>query len=1086
MYGAAMQTIENTGSDADFATLYSLVTKIDEQLTTKTILDSSSAVEPLRSNEVLPFLPGSAFLAEQETELIQQFEFTVDPSKYPEPYKNYNIYDLFLSLVYKIFQPIFQCSFITNSDDILGASNVAAIHGSKCLNASDYIGAAPPPCSYSDHSESYTVAASGRTWAANMVHVTANKLKREAYYVDEWKNYDVNVNPLPEKDQCNTYFIASESPCNGDCVISRLCDWTKTGVAYSVYSVEDSSTEEASIGGSLGSVNPALLRPSIYSIESENIEKIAETPVCGIEAIYPRYVETYSADLTSLHINDVVNIYKPYILNDCCVEFDPSKVNDSNFSEVYGAPYEANAATYSWMAISMCDYTHMNDTDPKDIKVAIRLNKFKTQVNIDGETITKYIGIPTALRIRLKGVYRPAIRKVWYDAIFHTLRHCMGYAPYNVYSSAEPYALGNTWDTTIHTYIQDCANYGAMAYAAPAFHSDSAYIANYKTTNWLDIWFEQYLIGRKGYICNNGSATSDSYEIPGGLCAPKSADAVQLDNVSRKTCQYGYTKGKLHLPWHGGCENTFCENSYEDPNNPNAGGEENSFLAAHGNTFNILYDLYDTIEQHKISEQELCDSVRVIDMGFDVESFAYSESTNEASFSVTDLLEIYKTQFGYSSYIDFDNSQHFLFLQNMFYSTIQNHYPLLNPGVYIEGPTCYDPKCYEYEYADIYLYSAATLVNELVVNADIVGGADYSVMLKYSTEDHTHYITTNPEKYVWLDSEVKYNKPVSSIQIFNSSCYSQSPNDPSQVIIDSSIKSETDLNAYSITIRPSSVVEDLTKWVPTNYHIYAGIPVLSKQNAIRLTLTGCENLLAPAWEIGMLAKKELETLDASTASTIFTKIDWVWLTNNGTKTVQTTAELPQEYYSLLVDPSLRTTDSLQLNVLKPRSYGEFKCVTAPYTPANTGEKWYPLYHSEGGKAELRATLLKNGNTSTPVSKDFTRDDLTYSIDVTDNSNASDRQFYGLIALDLIIYPYGDPATGDAALASFGADALASTRSTVMNWEVDYEQAEGEDRVDQGNIIFKAYSADAASTGCKTIFDSVMEYSRIITINVSKP
>lgn len=1110
MYVDAMQTIESTGSDADFATVYSLVKKIDEQLNTKTLHDDDNDVRPLCSNKVLPFLPGSAFTETKEVEIIQQFEFTVDPQKYPSvdnPGRKMDMYDLFTAFVYKIFPPIFQCSFISSSDDIMGKSSVAAIQGAKCLKASDYSGSAPSACSYEGYtSPSYTVATTGREWAANMVYVDASTLQSEAYYTDEWKNYNIQENPLPNKDQCNAYFIATESPCNGDCIISRLCDWTTTGAIVAEYSIEDSE-DVVSVGGSLGSVNPALGRPYVHAIEKENTDKIAATPICGLEAIYPKYVEEYSA-ASDLQINDIVNVYYPYILNNYCQEFDPSTSTPSDFAEAYGQPYESNESTYSWMAISMCNYTHEYSADQKDVKVAIRLNKFKTQINVDGKTIDKYIGIPTALRIRLKGVYRPAIRKVWYDAIFHTLRHCMGYIPYDKYSSEEPYALGNTWDGTIHTEIQDCANYGAMAYDAPAFHPAGTFTDNYKATNWLDIWTEQYLLGRKGAICDNGRAASDSYEIPGGLCAPERKTGPEVNPESKKTCQYGYTKEKLHLPWHGGCENSFCDSNNNSNNvspanstGGNGSGHSgdasgNSFLAAHGDTFNILYDLYDTIDKHKISEQDICSDVRVLDMGFDVASFAYSE-VKYSWFSTEKLLEIYRARATFSSYIDVNETPHFLFIQGMLYSALEQNYPLLNPGVYIGGPTCTDPKCYQYDWADIYLYSASSLVEELAVNKDIVNDTEYQTILKYSTADHTHYITTNPEEYVWLDNTIKYGTATLSYAKFDSSCITTSlENNPDKVVTEiSQVMSENTQNQYSITLQPANVLgkDDHTEWVVSNYTLYAGIPILSGLDTVRVSLSGCDTLLAPAWEIGMLAKKAIETTTIEADTNIFTKIDWVWQ-KDGDDVIKTTiAPLPQEYYSMLVEPNIGTISSLTLNVLTPKSYGYFKCITSPYVSTDANEKWYPLYKSGGGTVELKASLLKNGASGYTSIKSYSSGDMHYSIDVSySTGTANTRQFYGVIALAINVRPYGDSASGDAALASFGAEALSAHRDTVMNWEVKYATNDEEQEATQGDIEFKAYSATSDSTGCKEIFNSVMfeeggtAAKKTISIYVSKP
>lgn len=1106
MYVDAMQTIESTGSDADFATVYSLVKKIDEQLTTKTLHDDNNDVKPLCSNKVLPFLPGSAFTKTEEVEIIQQFEFTVDPQKYPNvdnPSGKIDMYDLFMAFVRKIFPPIFQCSFISSSDDIMGKSGVAAIQGAKCLNASDYSGAAPSACASEEYtSPSYTVATTGREWAANMVYVEASTLQSEAYYTDEWKNYSIEQNPLPDKDQCNAYFIATESPCNGDCIVSRLCDWTTTGAIIAEYSIEGSE-EVVSTGGSLGSVNPALGRPYIHTSEEENTDKIAATPVCGLEAIYPKYVEEYSA-VSDLQINDIVNVYYPYILNGYCQEFDPSTSTPSDFAEEYGPPYESDEATYSWMAVSMCDYTHEYSANQEDVKVAIRLNKFKTQINIDGQTVDKYIGIPTALRIRLKGVYRPAIRKVWYDTIFHTLRHCMGYVPYNKYSSEEPYALGNTWDTTIHTYIQDCANYGAMAY--DAFHPAGTFTDNYKATNWLDIWTEQYLLGRKGAICDNGHAASDSYEVPGGLCAPERETGPQVNTISAKTCQYGYTKGKLHLPWHGGCKNSFCDNSTEESDNDNdnnntspansteeddseysSDASGDSFLAAHGDTFNILYDLYDTIDKHKLSEQDICSDVRVLDIGFDVTSFAYSDVTY-SWFSTEKLLEIYRTQAAFSSYIDVNETPHFLLIRGMIYSALEHHYPLLNPGVYIG---CAAEKCYQYSWADIYLYSAGYLVEELVVSADIVADKEYETILKYSTADHTHYITTNPEEYVWLDRTIKYGTATAASLMFDSSCITTDNNKPDTVVTEISTGTEaSSQNQYSITLQPANVLDNHSKWVVSSYTLYAGIPILSGLDTVRVSLSGCNELLAPAWEIGMLAKKSIEPMPIEADTNIFTKIDWVWRTSEGDNVQTTIAPLPQEYYSMLVEHDI---EDLTLNVLNPKSYGYFKCITSPYISTDEHEKWYPLYKSGGGTVELRASLLKNGTSNDTAIKYYSSGDVLYSIDVSySTGTANTRQFYGVIALAIIVHPYGDSSSGDAALASFGAEALSAHRDTVMNWEVRYETTDGEPEATQGNIEFKAYSATSDSTGCKEIFNSVMfeeggtAAKKTISIYVSKP
>ena len=495
-----MQSIENTGSDADFATVYSLVTKIDNVLLSKTIYDDVSTVQPLRSVVALPFLPGSAFTKDKEIEIIQQFEFNVDPSNYPAPYndgKEFRMYDLFMALVYKISPPIFQCSFIADIKNITDDSAVAAVHGSKCLQAQDYTTYYPASCAAE---ESYTITTSGKEWAANMVYMPAATLVEKDYYTNEWKNYNPEKNPLPDKGQYNSYFIASESPCNGDCLISRLCYWTDTGNVVGTYSVVDDMPDGyAPIGGSLSDPNPVQAAQTTSTEEGTEQPGIATIPVCGLQAIYPKYYSIYSSAEDLLR-NDNVNVYDPYVLNAYCSEYDPSLVNDSEFATSYAIPYEGAGAKYYWMPVTMCQYTYTNES-VEDVKVAVRINKFKTKAEIVENgvvtTVDKYISLPTALRIKLKGKYRPAIRKVWYDAIFQTLRHCMGYIPSGDNYSTESFALGNTWDTSIQTFIQGCANYGAMAYYAPTFRSESNPTDNYKATNWLDLWTEQYLLGRK-------------------------------------------------------------------------------------------------------------------------------------------------------------------------------------------------------------------------------------------------------------------------------------------------------------------------------------------------------------------------------------------------------------------------------------------------------------------------------------------------------------------------------------------------------------------------------------------------------------
>ena len=1128
-----MQSIENTGSDADFATVYSLVAKIDDVLLSKTVYDEISSVKPLRSIAALPFLPASAFTAKDEKEIIQQFEFNVDPSKYPAPYNDGNearMYDLFLAIVYKAFPPIFQCSFIANIENITDDSSVAAIHGGKCLEAQDYSAFQPATC---NADEAYTVITSGKEWAQNMVRMDPTTLVNEAYYTEEWKTYNTEVNPLPDKIQYNSYFIASESPCNGECLISRLCYWNDTGEVIETYTIEgDESDGIKPIGGSLASPNPEQLtveqQPTeqAYSTETENDKTtaIAPVPVCGLQAVYPKYYSAYSR-AEDLLLNNDVNIYDPSILNSYCSEYDPELISDSEFADQYTTPYEGENAKYEWVPVSMCGHTY-DETKPEEAKVAIRINKFKTQAVVveDGATklIDKYISLPTALRIKLKGKYRPAIRKVWYDAIFQTLRHCMGYLPSGeAYSnetspageyysdetsppgetySGGTFALGNTWDTSIHTFVQGCANYGAMAYNAPAFHAENNLTDNYKTTNWLDLWTEQYLLGRKGLICESNDAVgnADSYEEAGGLCITSVEHQAQQNPSSKKYCQYAYTKEKLHLPWHGGCANTLCVNNTEEENipqeeQPQTAEEEDTpqeeqpsgDLAAHGYTFNILNDLYDTILNHKIAEIDLCNDVKVLNMGFDIESYAYSEGV-EAYFSTEKLLEIYKTYGNPYGAIDFYNDQHFLFIHKMLYSALQDTYPLLNPGVYIDGATCFDPKCYKYEHANIYFYSAGSFVSELVVNADIVADEDYSVILQYSTEGQNSYITTNPEEYVWLDPLIKYRAASIAVQQFRSSCdAATSDNDPSVVVTEVST-SETNQNTYSIKLNPEKVLPDHSKWVLSNYHIYAGIPILTRMKNVRITLSGCDDLLAPAWEIGMLAKKSVKPLSTSSSSQVFTKIDWVWITDKGIETQQTIAELPQEYYSMLLSQDVNTPSELQLNVLQPKAYGMFKCIESPYVAdsQNPDEKWYPLYKSAGGYIELRAVLLKNGNNVLATSKTYSTNDMVYSIDVIDSTTPG-RQFYGLIALDIIVHPYGDPTSGDAALASFGAEALHTQMDSVMNWEVDYEQTEGStERVEQGNIKFIAYSAKPEDTGCIEIYSAALQANKVITINVS--
>lgn len=1092
LYVTAMQSIENTGSDADFATVYSLVTKIDNVLLSKTIYDAVSKVQPLRSIVGLPFLPGSAFTKDEELEIIHQFEFNVNPSKYPAPYNDggeSRMYDLFLATVYSAFPPIFQCSFIADIKNITDASAVAAVHGSKCLQVQDYTAYYPASCT---EEASYTVVANGKEWAANMVYMPANTLVEKDYYTNEWKNYNPEKNPLPDKGQYNAYFIASESPCNGDCLISRLCYWTDTGEVIGAYTVVDEMPDNYSpIGGSLSDPNPVQAEQQASPKEGAAQDSIAPVPVCGLQAIYPKYYSIYSSTEDLLR-NVNVNVYDPYVLNAYCSEYDPSLANDSEFATSFDIPYEGENAKYSWMPVTMCQYTYTGESI-EDVKVAIRINKFKTKAEIveDGTTkiVDKYIGLPTALRIKLKGKYRPAIRKVWYDAIFQTLRHCMGYIPSGDDYSSESFALGNTWDTSIQTFIQGCANYGAMAYNAPTFRAENNLTANYKSTNWLDLWTEQYLLGRKGIICegSNVGGNNDSYEEAGGLCVISVDHQAQQNPGSQKYCQYAYTKEKLHLPWHGGCANTICDPTGENESGSDSSSEKQNTnkLAAHGYTFNILNDLYDTIITHKIEEHSLCSDVKVLDMGFDVESYAYSEGT-DTYFSAGNLLEIYKTYItGYSA-IDVYNTPHFLFISNMLYSALQESYPLLNPGVYIDGPTCRDPKCYEYTYADLYFYSAGSLVNELVVNSDIVADKDYSLILKYSTEEDSTYITTNPEEYVWLDYSIKYQTATTTTQQLRGSCDGTSNNNKTDAVITAISTSETNQNTYYITLNPAEVLSDHHNWVVSNYHIYAGIPVLTRLDRLRINLAGCDALLTPAWEIGMLAKKPVEAIAAAGGTQVFTKIDWTWINPDGTQTQQTIMELPAEYYSMLLNSDIPTMSTMEMNVLRPRAYGMFKCIESSSieNSNNSDEKWYPLYKSTGGYVELRATLLKNGNNIYATTKTYHKGDFTYSIDVTDSTTLA-RQFYGLIALDIIVHPYGDPTTGDAALASFGAEALRTSMDTVMNWEVDYEQVEGStEHVEQGNIIFKTYSASPDETGCAEIYSKALQANKVITINVS--
>lgn len=164
-----------------------------------------------------------------------------------------------------------------------------------------------------------------------------------------------------------------------------------------------------------------------------------------------------------------------------------------------------------------------------------------------GKLMVSIVWVPTSVTIQLNGQFQPAIRKRWYDMIYHKLKHIAGCYP----PGGGDYPHGTSWnyngEMSLKAYDRECSRYLAMGYGW-AKHSTAEFVSD---AFYGEKFWEQYLCVKNysdGVTCPGGGEYN---EEPGCYCSFEVGDA---DDCRDLACAKN-----VPVPWEGGCSNESCD-----------------------------------------------------------------------------------------------------------------------------------------------------------------------------------------------------------------------------------------------------------------------------------------------------------------------------------------------------------------------------------------------------------------------------------------------------------------------------------------------------------------------------------------------
>lgn len=1095
----------STGQTVEFSDVYDLVCVIDDILGKYTLKDAGGYTEirPIRSIGHLPFFPDSAFVKTSKSapvDFIYQFEFTLDNGLFPSPYSEYDS-TYFWALVNGTLKPLPIHHFIVDKSgsgaDITGdySHAIAGLTSELVLDVPDDANISCWEETFSSHAE---------TWAKNMIHYPKDDFKRL------WPDY-LN-NPLPTEDQCNAYFICTESPCHIGCHVFRLCDEKCTG-ADAISNIP----AEGKTGAALGMLDPKLKRPPLGQDYSGTVKPI---PTCAsTKVMWPEVFNGALESLDALESNKNVNIYNPALLyvHEWMPDSNPFVKAWKENEEIWQSIAEASDTDYEknlnvaiggspyyhaqWVPVTMCG------GGPQD--VAVRLNLFKipmgqkssgagneqeeaqpdpasysidsgitpyntqAKTSSDDDTIYYCFTIPTAIRIRMKGFWRPAIRKYWYDVIMHTLRYCVGY-------SAEGHKRGTTWDKDFHKELEKLFN---PAYAAT--NPD-----DYAKINFGDLWFEQYVAGKNGilnrpyagssqYPSSAGSNVTDEFDkYRGGLCSKCSTttSTTQKDNYA---CIIADCGQEFNMPWHGGCNNASCESS-GDPN-------------THAFTFNVMKQITEDIKEHKTIESSV-QSLTVYSMG----ALGAGITSQAVDYNTQNSIPLEKKLIVYSAGPEFPGMVYDMmdtdtddvdYLYRVYSADVnQTTFATEFPG--LSWPLKPDGNPYDYSKANITIRSQGQVLYSIVLDENIYSSSETEKYLLSREVMYSSVLTVNSYSYLWLAPEFRYGTIQTSLDSLD--CYTKKP---------SFFTVSGTGSTYKIKLTPESLLDvpeenysdtdpseqaDI-KVTAAGYDIVLGFSCLiAPDKAIKINIQNTGKLLEnTAWSIGMAG--QLYSTRYNYADTnLYAQIDWYSWLAKGSDDMSVLEPLKHEYYAHYVEDYARY--SMPTHKLYS-AYAKLKCRTAGSSLAEN-EVWCPAIESYGGSIKASAYLYRNAKEAvSSVSKTVTSGDISLSLP---NKSSSPREFYGLVKLYLQFRPAGSSTAQMSALASYALASYSHFKNELMiqsGWEI-YGTSPDNDTYsphDPAEMIYSAfYSAKEVNESCYDVYKNLYEKRNVeLTVSISQ-
>lgn len=1084
---SASNSVQSVGMNqpVEFSDVYDLVCVIDDILGKYTLKDAGGYTEirPIRSIGHLPFFPDSAFVKTSKSspvDFIYQFEFTLDNGLFPDPYSKYGS-EYFWALVNGTLKPLPIHHFIVDksgsNSDILGdySNTIAGLTSELVL---DVEGEANITCweeTFSSHAE---------TWAKNMIYYAKGDFKRL------WPDY-LN-NPLPTEDQCNAYFICTESPCHIGCHVFRLCDEQCTGA-----DAISNTPAEGKTGAALGMLDPALKRPPLGKDYSGTVKPI---PTCAsTKVMWPEVFDGALDSMDALESNKNVNIYNPALLyvHEWMPDSNPFvkawKDNEEIWKSIAVASdtdYERNlnvaigGSPYyhaKWVPVTMCG------GGPKD--VAVRLNLFKipmgqtssgggneqdgtqNETSSTDDTIYYCFTIPTAIRMRMKGFWRPAIRKYWYDVIMHTLRYCVGY-------SAEGQKRGTTWDKNFHNGLEKLFN---PAYAAT--NPD-----DYEKINFGDLWFEQYVAGKNDILnqpntrssvsptSSGASAASEFDKYKGGLCSACSTPTSEQEG--NYACIIADCGQEFNMPWHGGCSNSMCSSS-GDPN-------------THAFTFNIMKKITEDIQEHKTAESSV-KSLIVYSMG----ALGAGITSHKVDYNTQHTIQLEKKLIVYSAGNEFTGMVYDIigvdtddvdYLYRVYSADVsQTTFGTAFPG--LSWPLNPDGNPYSSSKVNVTIRSQGAVQYSIVLDENIYSSSEQEKYLIDAEVMYSNVLTVNSYSYLWLAPEFRYGTIQTSLDSLD--CHTKNP---------SFFTVSGTGSTYNIKLTPKNLL-DVTeehysetdpsehsniKVTAAGYDIVLGFSCLiAPDKDIKINIQNTGKLLEnTAWSIGLAG--QLYSSRYSYADTnLYAQIDWYSWFEKKSPDLNVLEPLKHEYYAHYVEDYAKY--SMPAHKLYS-AYAKLKCRSAGSSLAEN-EVWCPAISSSGGSIKASAYLYRN--TKEAVSS--TSQTITSPGDIAlslPNRTTSPREFYGLIKLYLQFRPTGTDDRQMSTLASYALASEENLKNKLLiqsSWNIDGYSTDTYSPQDPVVMIYSAsYSAKEVNESCYDVYKNLYEKGDVeLTVSISQ-